>query len=85
VGVSARTGEGVEGLIEAMERMLPLDPVTRAVFRVPHSDGATVNFLYEFARVIEKHDHEEYSEIVAETPESVRKRFSQFLAPPPTD
>lgn len=83
VGVSARSGAGLDGLIQAIERMLPLDPVSRARFHIPHSDGSVTNFLYEYARVLEKRDGEEYSEIVAETPESVRKRLSKFLVSEP--
>ena len=37
--------------------------------------------LHEYARVISKRAEEEYSEIVAETPESVKRRLIRFLAP----
>ena len=37
--------------------------------------------LHEYARVVSKRDEEEYSEIVAETPESVKRRLIRFLAP----
>jgi hypothetical protein len=37
--------------------------------------------IHEYARVISKRNEEEYSEIEAEVPESVKRRLIQFLAP----
>jgi hypothetical protein len=67
-------------LARLVDRLLPVDPVSVARFRIPHTDGAALHLLHEFARVLEKHYGEEYSEIVAETPESVKKRLSRFLS-----
>jgi GTPase len=79
VAVSAKTGAGVDRLLDEVDRLLPLDPVSVAIFHIPHADGAALHFLHEYARVVEKRHAEEYSEIVAETPESVKKRLSRFL------
>ena len=43
------------------------------------SDGAPLHFLYEYARVIEKRVGEEYAEVVAETPESIKKRLAAYV------
>jgi GTPase len=82
IGISARTGAGIAKLLEEVDRLLPIDPLSVATFRIPHSEGAAQHLLYEYARVIEKRACEEYSEIVAETPESVKKRLSRFLSGP---
>jgi 50S ribosomal subunit-associated GTPase HflX len=79
IAVSATTGQGLPELVERIDRMLPLDPVARAVFRIPHGQGSAVHFLHEHARVLETRNAEEYAEIVADVPESVRKRLSAFL------
>jgi GTP-binding protein HflX len=79
VAVSARTGAGIDGLLAEVDRLLPLDPISVVTFRIPHAAGAALHMLHEYSRVIEKRYAEEYSEIVAETPESVKKRLSRFL------
>ena len=66
-------------LLDEVDRLLPLDPVSVATFRIPHTNGAALHMLHEYARVVEKRYAEEYSEIVAETPESVKKRLSHFI------
>lgn len=84
VVVSARTGAGISELLARIDTLLPLDPVSRVRFRIPHEDGAAMHFLHEYARVVEKRFEGEYSEIVADTPESVKKRLSRFLAEGPS-
>lgn len=81
VGVSALTGDGIADLLRAIDARLPLDLVTIARFRIPHTDGSATHLLHEYARVLSRTDEEEYSEIVAETPESVKRRLMRFLAP----
>jgi GTP-binding protein HflX len=80
VAISARSGEGMPELLARIDDLLPLDPVSRVRFRIPHDDGASIHLLHEYARVLEKRFEEEYAEIVADTPESVRKRLSRFVA-----
>jgi GTP-binding protein HflX len=84
IAISAKSGAGIGRLLNEIDRLLPLDPVSQATFRIPHSAGAALHMLHEYARVIEKRYAEEYSEIVAETPESVKQRLSQFLSGTPT-
>jgi GTP-binding protein HflX len=81
VVVSALTGDGMADLLRRIDLLLPIDPVTRVRFRIPHADGAATHLLHEYARVISKRVEEEYSEIEAEAPESVKRRLIQFLAP----
>ena len=80
VAISAQTGQGIDRLLDEIDRLLPLDPVSVSTFRIPHTDGSAMHMLHEYARVLDKRYAEEYSEIVAETPESVKKRLSHFLS-----
>jgi GTP-binding protein HflX len=80
VPISARTGEGFECLLQKIDGVLPVDPVSRVRFRIPHSDGSALHLLHEYARVVERTFGEEYSEIVAETPESVKRRLLHYAA-----
>ena len=79
VAVSAKTGQGLDQLLARIDTLLPLDPIVHATFRIPHSEGGALHFLYEFGRVLEKQVGEEYSEVVADVPESVRKRLVDYL------
>ncbi len=81
IAVSARTGEGVPELLDLMDRELAVDPVTRAHFRVPLSDGATLHELHERGRVLSKQYAEDFCEIDAEVPESLRRELVGFLTP----
>jgi GTP-binding protein HflX len=83
VPVSGQTGMGLDALLARIDAMLPLDPVDVATFRIPHSEGAAMHTLYEFARVTDRRLEGEYSEIVAEVPESVRKRLARFVVGEP--
>jgi GTP-binding protein HflX len=81
VMASGLTGEGIPDLLRRIDAMLPMDLVTVERFHIPHAEGAAMHMLHEFARVVSKRVEEEYSEIVAETPESVKRRLIRFLAP----
>ncbi len=79
VAVSAISGQGFGALLAAIDALLPTDPITVVRFRIPHADGAALHLLHEYARVIEKRYEGDYSEVVAETPESIKRRLSQFV------
>jgi GTP-binding protein HflX len=81
VMVSGLTGAGIPDLLRRIDAMLPMDLVTVERFHIPHAEGAALHMLHELARVVSKRVGEEYSEIVAETPESVKRRLIRFLAP----
>ena len=42
VGVSAQTGEGIDGLLTAIDRALQSDPVVEAELRVPQQEGGVL-------------------------------------------
>jgi GTP-binding protein HflX len=79
IPVSARTGEGLDRLLEAVDELLPVDRVHRAVFRVPMREGSKVHLLHEYARVIRETFDGEYCTIEAEAPETVRRRLKSYL------
>ena len=79
VAVSAVTGEGFAQLLQKIDQALAVDPITACSFRFPLSEGAPVHLLHERARVIATRYGEEYCEIDAEVPESIRRRLAKYL------
>lgn len=80
VPVSARTGQGIDELLLAIEEALPLDPVSRRRFRVPAGDGSLIHLLHERAKVLSSRYQDDMVEIEAEAPESVARQFSEYMA-----
>jgi GTP-binding protein HflX len=78
VTVSALTGAGLDRLLEAIDEVLPLDPVVRTTVRLPAGDGATLALLHEFGRVLETRYGEDAAEVEVdvEIPESLRRRLT---------
>ncbi len=77
--VSARTGEGVTGLLELIDKTLALDPVSPATFRFPVGDGATMHELHEHAKVISTIYGDEYCVVEAEAAKSVQRRLGKYM------
>ena len=76
VPISALTGAGLDELLFAIDQALPLDPVQRATFRLPASDGATLAMLHALGRVFEVRYIGQECEVEAEVPESLRRRLA---------
>ncbi|MGE5486766.1 MAG: GTPase HflX [bacterium] len=79
VRVSARTGEGIDELLAAIDEVLPFDPVMTATFRFPPSEGAKISMLHDLGRVKWTRYEGEYCEIEAEVSESLKRRLAEFL------
>jgi GTP-binding protein HflX len=79
VALSARTGRGIERLLKVTDELLPLDPVTRATFRVPAGDGATLNLLHELGRVQAMRYEGADCIVEAEVPQSLRNRLAPYV------
>ena len=79
VAVSARTGEGVEELLEKIDSTLALDPVEACRFVLPAGDGGPLHLLYEHARVLSARYQDDQCEVEAVAPASLRRRLSQYL------
>ena len=76
VAVSAFTGEGMDRLLQAIDEILPIDPIVRVKLRLVPGDGATLSMLHEFGRVLSTEYGEEGTEIEAEIPRSLELRLS---------
>ena len=76
--ISAQTGEGIPELLGAIDRNLRQDPVERQRFRLPLGEGRALNLLHDRAAVLSKHYGEDYCEVVADTPQSIRERLAEF-------
>jgi GTP-binding protein HflX len=79
VSISARTGAGIDRLLAAIDEVLPFDPIVRALFRFPLSEGAKISLLHDAARVLKTKYTDTAAEIEAEVPESLKVRLRQFL------
>jgi len=79
VPVSALKGTGFDGLLAAIDRALPNDPVSLAHFRLPVADGASLHVLHQYGKVLNQEFGEEFCEVKAEVPESIQKRLAQFV------
>ena len=76
VAISALTGEGMDGLLKAIDQLLPLDPIVTATFRLPAGDGATLALLHEFGKVLATRFGGDFYEVEAEIPESLERRLA---------
>ncbi len=76
--VSGKSGEGLPRLLEIIDSELVLDPVIRQRFRLPVSEGRALHILHERAAVISQDYEGDFCNVVADTPESIRKRLAQF-------
>ena len=75
VALSAKTGEGVDRLLTAIDEVLPLDLLVRTRLEISAGDGATLALLHEFGRVIDVRYEGDRVEIDAEIPESLERRL----------
>jgi len=78
LALSARSGAGFDELLTAIDRDLPLDPVSHANFRLPASEGSLIHLLHERAKVLASRYEGDYCEIDAEAPESVIRRLARY-------
>jgi GTP-binding protein HflX len=78
VAVSARTGEGLDELLRAIDRLLPGDPLETARFRFPLSALGNIHLLHEYAQVLEEKYGAEACEVVASAPASLLRRMSAW-------
>lgn len=78
VAISARTGEGMQGLLDKIDQTLKLDPVSACTFRIPAQEGGPMHLLHEFARVLSTRYDGDVCEIKAEAPESIRRRLAPY-------
>jgi GTP-binding protein HflX len=76
--ISARTGAGINELLQLIDRELKHDPVARQTFRFPLGEGRAINLLHDRAAVVSKTYGEDYCEVVADAPQSIRDKLAEF-------
>ena len=81
VTVSAKTGDGIDRLLAAIDEALSLDPVALAKFRFRPGHEAKLSLLYEHGRVLSRRSTTRYCEVEAEASESLRRRLAQYVVP----
>ena len=79
IPISARTGAGFQELLEAIDEALPLDPVSRIHLRIPASEGSLIHLVHERAKVLASRYKDDWCDIEAEAPESVRRRLTRYM------
>lgn len=79
IRISALKGQGLELLLEAIDQRLHFDPVCRAVFRIPLSEGAKLHLLHELGRVESARYDADCCEITARVPQSVKNKLIHYL------
>jgi GTPase len=80
IAISAATGTGFDRLLEKIDQVLALDPVSAAVFRFSVSDLASLNLLHENAQVTSIRYDEKGCDVEALVPESIKRRLKPYLA-----
>jgi GTP-binding protein HflX len=80
VGVSARNGSGIGDLLDLVDTMLDLDPVTRVRLKVPAADGALIHRIHERGRVASARYAGDTCEIEADVPESLLRSLNDYLS-----
>jgi len=77
--VSARTGEGMNALLDLIDQRLSLDPVSPATFRFPVGDGSILHILHERARVKSTEFGEEFCTVITDAPQSVQRQLQKYI------
>ena len=75
VAISALTGQGIPDLLDAIDQVLPFDPIVRTRLRLPLSDGAGIAMLHDLGRVLETRYSGDTCEMEVEIPASLRRRL----------
>ncbi len=78
VAVSARTGQGTDALLAAVDEVLPFDPIVPATFRFPAGEGASISLLHELARVKATRYEDDHTVVEADVPQSLKQRLSRY-------
>ena len=80
--VSALTGEGIEGLLRAMDATLPVDPVVTLSLRLPLAEGRMLALIHALGRVLHSEVADSHMLMDAEVPVSIARslRLSAYAA-----
>src|SRR5689334_19621825 len=89
VAISARTGEGVDELIPALQNALGSWRL-RCCYRLPQSESALLAEVHRVGHVLELRYEGEFAELVAHVPPQLEQKLTPYLKPssqdfPPND
>ena len=84
VAISARSGEGVEELIPALQNALSSWRL-RCRYRVPQSESALLAEVHRVGHVLELRYEGEFAELVAHVPPQLEQRLAPYLEPSAAD
>ncbi len=79
VGISARTGENVSGLVRALEGSLAAWRL-RSRFRIPANESALIAEIHRVGHVLELRYEGEQVDIVAHVPPQLEQKLARFAA-----
>ncbi|HMF76046.1 MAG TPA: GTPase HflX [Bryobacteraceae bacterium] len=79
--VSAQTGEGVSALLQLIDKQLVQDPVARQRFHFPLGEGRALHLLHDRAAIVSKEYRDDYCDVLADAPQSIRDRLAEFAVP----
>jgi GTP-binding protein HflX len=80
VAISARTGEGVEELIPALQNTLSSWRL-RCRYKLPQSESALRAEVHRVGHVLELRYEDEFVELVAHVPPQLEQKLAPFLDP----
>ena len=78
VKISAKTGEGMDQLLKAIDSQLTTSQILRRRFLFPYSESSKLSALYEQGRVLERRDGDDVVKILAELPEELVHQWQAF-------
>ncbi|HET9783391.1 MAG TPA: GTPase HflX [Terriglobales bacterium] len=82
--VSARTGLGLEKLLERLDAELPMDPLEEVHLRIPlhipHLAGKLVHLVHERGQVLAEHHAGERVDLIARVPVSLLPQLAAYRA-----
>jgi GTP-binding protein HflX len=78
VFTSASTGAGLDELLERMDSVMPFDPLTRLMLRVPVSDGRNLSLVQAGGRILHSEVSDGHLLLDAEIPQSLARRLHEF-------
>jgi len=78
IPVSGLTGEGIEGLLHAIDAALTADPLAEARFRVPQAEGRVLSALERGATLTKQHFEGNLVYVTAVGPASLLQRYRKY-------
>ena len=76
--VSAQTGEGIESLLELMDKALTLDPIVEERFNIPQGEGAILAALDAGALIVKREFSGDSVVLAVAGPASLLGRYRQY-------